>query len=73
MVDRHLVGCCWVEIPVNNWKVREEHKKISRCQLEVDVSCNDFIAHSPEGEWSKIAPFRVLSFDIECAGRKGRV
>ena len=24
-----------------------------------------------EGEWSDIAPFRILSFDIECAGRKG--
>ena len=23
------------------------------------------------GEWSKIAPLRILSFDIECAGRKG--
>ena len=24
-----------------------------------------------QGEWSKIAPVRILSFDIECAGRKG--
>eukprot|EP00882_Tetradesmus_deserticola_P034529 GHRQ01039644.1.p1 GENE.GHRQ01039644.1~~GHRQ01039644.1.p1 ORF type:complete len:123 (-),score=24.90 GHRQ01039644.1:57-425(-) len=23
------------------------------------------------GEWSRIAPLRILSFDIECAGRKG--
>lgn len=23
------------------------------------------------GEWSKVAPLRILSFDIECAGRKG--
>ena len=23
------------------------------------------------GEWDKIAPIRILSFDIECAGRKG--
>lgn len=30
-----------------------------------------FISHAPEGEWSKTAPLRVLSFDIECAGRKG--
>ncbi|KAL6542498.1 DNA polymerase delta catalytic subunit [Orobanche minor] len=27
--------------------------------------------HAPEGEFSKMAPFRILSFDIECAGRKG--
>jgi DNA polymerase delta subunit 1 len=30
-----------------------------------------FISYNPEGEWSKIAPLRILSFDIECAGRKG--
>ena len=23
------------------------------------------------GDWSKVAPVRILSFDIECAGRKG--
>lgn len=32
---------------------------------------DQFISHAPEGEWAKIAPLRVLSFDIECAGRKG--
>lgn len=30
-----------------------------------------FISHAPEGDWQKIAPLRILSFDIECAGRKG--
>lgn len=30
-----------------------------------------FISHAPEANWSKIAPLRILSFDIECAGRKG--
>jgi len=30
-----------------------------------------FVSYPPEGEWSKIAPLRILSFDIECAGRKG--
>eukprot|EP00658_Telonema_sp_P-2_P059811 TRINITY_DN48917_c0_g1_i1.p1 TRINITY_DN48917_c0_g1~~TRINITY_DN48917_c0_g1_i1.p1 ORF type:complete len:808 (-),score=162.02 TRINITY_DN48917_c0_g1_i1:121-2544(-) len=29
------------------------------------------MSHAPEGEWSKQAPLRILSFDIECAGRKG--
>ena len=28
-------------------------------------------SYPAEGEWQKIAPLRVLSFDIECAGRKG--
>ena len=44
---------------------------MSRCQIELDVSYEDFISHAPEGDWSTIAPFRILSFDIECAGRKG--
>ena len=30
-----------------------------------------FISLPPDGAWSKIAPLRILSFDIECAGRKG--
>lgn len=34
-------------------------------------SHDTFISHAPDGEWSKIAPLRILSFDIECAGRKG--
>jgi DNA polymerase elongation subunit (family B) len=29
------------------------------------------ISHRPVGQYSKLAPFRILSFDIECAGRKG--
>ena len=29
------------------------------------------ISHPAEGEYSKLAPFRILSVDIECAGRKG--
>ncbi len=37
----------------------------------MDIYYKHVIVHQPEGEWSKIAPVRVLSFDIECAGRKG--
>ena len=34
-------------------------------------ACRDLVAHEPTGAWSKMAPFRVLSVDIECQGRKG--
>ncbi|RXG74084.1 DNA polymerase delta catalytic subunit [Armadillidium vulgare] len=71
MVDRHIVGCCWIEIPPRKWSLREQKGQESWCQIEVDVGCTDFTAHAPDGEWSRIAPFRILSFDIECAGRKG--
>lgn len=59
----------WIEVPGGKYKMRRH--KTSSCQLEFDVRYNDFISHAPEGEWSKIAPLRILSFDIECAGRKG--
>ncbi|XP_046862075.1 DNA polymerase delta catalytic subunit-like [Xenia sp. Carnegie-2017] len=72
MVDTAVVGCNWIELPAGKYHVRNsESGKISRCQLEVDIAWDDFISHPCEGEWQKIAPVRVLSFDIECAGRKG--
>jgi DNA polymerase delta subunit 1 len=39
--------------------------------LFVVLRAETLISHAPEGEWSKMAPFRVLSYDIECSGRKG--
>ena len=47
---------------------RERH---SNCQIEASVHFGDLIAHPSDGEWAKMAPLRILSFDIECAGRKG--
>ncbi|XP_039280844.1 DNA polymerase delta catalytic subunit [Nilaparvata lugens] len=80
MVDAGAVGCSWVELPAGKWQLRDRavHRhannalpSMSRCQLEVDVSWEQVICHAPEGEWADVAPFRILSFDIECAGRKG--
>uniref|UniRef100_A0A3Q3GJZ8 DNA polymerase n=1 Tax=Labrus bergylta TaxID=56723 RepID=A0A3Q3GJZ8_9LABR len=64
MVDCDVVGCCWIELPKGKYRV-------SLCQYEVDVGWTDLISHPAEGDWQRIAPLRVLSFDIECAGRKG--
>lgn len=44
---------------------------MSKAQIELDISWEDVFSHPAEGEWQKIAPLRILSFDIECAGRKG--
>lgn len=75
MVDTNVVGCSWIELPAGAWRRRAkgQHGSVieSRCQIEVDVAWDAFIAHEPEGEWAKVAPFRILSCDIECAGRKG--
>ncbi|KAJ8299468.1 hypothetical protein KUTeg_023528 [Tegillarca granosa] len=82
MVDADVVGCNWIEVPAGKYHLRDRSHSdsnndpknpapVSRCQIELDVSWEDFISHAPEGEWSVVAPFRILSFDIECAGRKG--
>lgn len=70
MVDTGVVGCSWIELPAGKWRRRLVGGE-SRCQIECDVAWDAFVAHEPEGEWAKVAPFRILSFDIECAGRKG--
>ncbi|KAK4887632.1 hypothetical protein RN001_003903 [Aquatica leii] len=74
MVDTKVLGCSWIELPAGKWFKRTKNSKFSitsRCQIECDVSWEDFIAHAPENEWARVAPFRLHSFDIECAGRKG--
>ncbi|KAF3334178.1 DNA polymerase delta catalytic subunit [Carex littledalei] len=69
MIDCNIVGGNWIEVPSGKYK--KSAKIMSYCQLEVDALYSDLISHAPEGEYSKMAPFRILSFDIECAGRKG--
>ncbi|KAG8719881.1 DNA-directed DNA polymerase delta [Ceratobasidium sp. 394] len=71
MVDTKVVGMNWIEVPAGQYNMRPRDQKVSTCQLEFDVRYDAFISHAPDGEWSKIAPLRILSFDIECAGRKG--
>ena len=61
----------WVELPAGKYHVREGSQKISNCQIECSIAYSDIKSHAPEGEWARIAPLRVLSFDIECAGRPG--
>jgi DNA polymerase delta subunit 1 len=74
MVDTGMVGCNWIEIEAGNWSFRigassndqQAFRAISTCQIECDI-----IDVSSEGEWSRIASLRILTFDIECAGLKG--
>ncbi|KAG8929456.1 DNA-directed DNA polymerase delta [Tulasnella sp. 419] len=61
----------WIEVPAGTYQLRNEREKKSNCQIELDVRNDAFISHLAEGDWSDMAPLRILSFDIECAGRKG--
>lgn len=71
MVDTKMSGMSWVEVAAGNYTMLRKSELASTCQIEAKVHYRDIIAHPIEGEYSKMAPLRVLSFDIECAGRKG--
>ncbi|KAJ5083557.1 DNA polymerase delta catalytic subunit [Penicillium angulare] len=71
MIDTGLSGMAWVEAKAGKYQLIANQDKQSTCQLEAVVDYRDMVAHAPNGEWAKMAPLRVLSFDIECAGRQG--
>ena len=94
MVDKGVVGGCWVTLPQGKYCLGSHGRlgvgvlhstsaagtsssssfshgnKATHCQIEAHIHAKDLVAHAPEGEWARLAPLRVLSFDIECAGRK---
>jgi DNA polymerase delta subunit 1 len=71
MIDNDITGMNWLELKPATYTVRPKSQMVSHCQAEVDVVYSSVISHAPAGEWNKIAPLRILSFDIECMGRKG--
>ncbi|KAI0169673.1 DNA polymerase family B-domain-containing protein [Hypoxylon sp. FL1284] len=72
MVDCKIPGMSWVEAPAKAYRlITDPNRRQSSCQIEAEINYQDLISHEPKGEWSKMAPLRILSFDIECAGRKG--
>lgn len=71
MIDTWIVGMNWIEIAPADYSVRKDSTKVSNCQLEIDVNWKKLKSHPAEGDGANLAPLRILSFDIECAGRKG--
>jgi DNA polymerase delta subunit 1 len=70
MIDREISGADWVELPAGTYSIRTKEEKVSRCSLEADIFFPNLLVHPSTGPWSSIAPLRILSFDIECQGRK---
>lgn len=70
MVDMNLRGGGWVELPKSTYFLRVGDKE-THCQLELTTHFDTVIGHDPEGQWLRMAPMRILSFDIECSGREG--
>lgn len=71
MIDCGIVGMSWITLPKSKYHLIPQTERVSTCQLEVRINYRDLIAHPAEGEWSHSGPLRILSFDIECAGRIG--
>jgi DNA polymerase delta subunit 1 len=71
MIDTGISGMSWVEVPSQQYTVMPQRERQSNCQIEAFVHYKNLIAHPNDGEWAKMAPLRILSFDIECAGRRG--
>ncbi|KAG2195815.1 hypothetical protein INT47_010025 [Mucor saturninus] len=69
MIDCKVPGSNWIELPAKTWSFVNNGSSLA--QIEVETRFDKFISHLPEGVWSDMAPLRILSFDIECAGRKG--
>ena len=69
MVDRKIKGASWLTLP--GGKYGDRLIKETTCSYECTIDYRHIIAHEPDGDWSRVAPLRILSYDIECAGRKG--
>lgn len=69
LVDHEIGGCNWVTIPQDQFTLFSA--RTSACQIEVACSHEAIQNHEPIDQYLSIAPFRILSIDIECQGRKG--
>lgn len=72
MADLNISGGSWVELPGGSYKLASPTALRTYCQVEVFVPWDKIVSHPAEGAYSKLAPLRILSIDIECAGRKVR-
>lgn len=71
MIDVKMMGCSWVEVPAGSYEIALSSADTSHTQIVADTDWRALVCHPPTGEWLRTAPLRILSLDIECAGRKG--
>jgi DNA polymerase delta subunit 1 len=71
MIDIGIVGAGWIKVPKDLYSIRESKNCISRMQLEVDTDYMCIHSISLDGEYSMIAPLRIMAIDIECLGIEG--
>ena len=72
MIDTGIVGMSWLTVSKGKYRVRKPSEKDSHCQLEIDIhDFNEVYQNPSSGKFAKIAPLRILSFDIECSSLDG--
>lgn len=69
MIDNNIYGSNWISLAPGSFV--ECTNRTSVCQIEVNCSFEHLVNHEAVGPYFSIAPFRILSIDIECEGRKG--
>ncbi|ESL09236.1 DNA polymerase delta catalytic subunit [Trypanosoma rangeli SC58] len=69
IVDNGISGCNWLTVPTGSFCIATE--RTSTCQIELCCSHEAVQNHDAVGKYLSIAPFRILSIDIECQGKKG--
>ena len=73
MIDNSVVGMSWIRMKAGTYRMRPQSEKLCNTQYEVDVEDFNNVECMPcDGEHAKIAPLRILSFDIECSAEKGK-
>eukprot|EP01064_Diplonema_japonicum_P016355 TRINITY_DN24368_c0_g1_i1.p1 TRINITY_DN24368_c0_g1~~TRINITY_DN24368_c0_g1_i1.p1 ORF type:complete len:1051 (+),score=234.92 TRINITY_DN24368_c0_g1_i1:38-3190(+) len=71
MVDNHIGGSNWITCPAGSFTPHLGEKE-SRSQIELTIAFDKLVPHECTGDFMKIAPVRIMSFDIECEGRPGK-
>ena len=70
MIDKGLTGMGWMRIPAKSYHMKSNLRD-QYCQVEIECEELAIQPLKSEGQWAKIAPLRIMSFDIECAAEHG--
>jgi len=74
MVNTKMMGPAWITVPKGRYHLRQvgdtgSLARAGRSEIELDVAYDQIKVHSHlDVAWSLLAPYFLLSFDIECAG-----
>jgi DNA polymerase delta subunit 1 len=72
MIDCGIGGASWLSLKAGQYNLIPPNRRRCNTTIEAEVDCDALGVYKVDDEsWSHNAPLRLLSFDIECAGRPG--